>query len=375
MARQSLYELLGLTDKASPDDIRQAFVVVSAALAVEPDGEDKRNRLTFLIHARDTLLDPRTRALHDRELWSEKRALASALVRVPPKSNQRWIAAGLLGLLLVLVVRLVGNRQAEPRDLPIASAKRSQPIAPASLPRLADIAAQLPEREIDVVADPAPVAPAVSPGPKAEPMPIHLMVPSTAVFDKIADATYAIVGTQTMGTGVAIEKDRLLTNCHVLAPNVLKGKIFAISARTRERFEITQAAFLVKDDACVALAPGLTSQPINIGETRALRPGARFHNLGFADGTLTLADGVYLGSIVRSQQSYLISTNYCVPGVSGGALVDEDGRLLGITSGSTPDHRFCASLTAETARSVLTQSMIPIDAFPGNYLTNFKRRW
>ena len=144
MARQSLYELLGLTDKASPDDIRQAFVVVSAALAVEPDGEDKRNRLTFLIHARDTLLDPRARALHDRELWREKRELANALVRVAPKSNRRWIAAGLPGLLLVLFVSLVVQRQAEPLD--ITSAKRSQPIAPASLPKLADIAAQLPER-------------------------------------------------------------------------------------------------------------------------------------------------------------------------------------------------------------------------------------
>jgi hypothetical protein len=48
----------------------------------------------------------------------------------------------------------------------------------------------------------------------------------------IAESTYAIVGGGGQGTGVAIERDKLLTNCHVIAPNVHKGPLLAISAVT-----------------------------------------------------------------------------------------------------------------------------------------------
>ena len=48
---------------------------------------------------------------------------------------------------------------------------------------------------------------------------------------------------------------------------------------------------------------------------------------------------------------------------------------LYLTSGGPADRSFCLSLTAETAREVLTQTPIAIDAFPPNYLSNLKRHW
>ena len=56
-------------------------------------------------------------------------------------------------------------------------------------------------------------------------------------------------------------------------------------------------------------------------------------------------------------------------------LVDEESRLSGLTSGGSLDRSFCLSITAETARTVLTQTLIAIDAFPPNYLSNLERRW
>jgi hypothetical protein len=55
--------------------------------------------------------------------------------------------------------------------------------------------------------------------------------------------------------------------------------------------------------------------------------------------------------------------------------VDAEGRLVGLTSGGPKDRSFCLSLTAETARRVLDQTLIAIDAFPPNYLSNLARRW
>ena len=378
MGRQSYYALLGLSENATPGAIQHAFEASCVKISAMPEGEDKRNQSTFVTHARDVLLDVAARNAHDRELAAEQEAVVTFNSETT-QSPRRWVALSLTGATLIALTSLVSQR---PATLPLdsASPNRVQPSTLENLPILAESAGLVPvldsKSDNESVDEPLATRKAgVSALSNAEPLPVDLMMSRTPLFDKIIDATYAIVGSQTMGTGVAIEKDRLLTNCHVLAPNVLKGKIYAISAKTSERFEITQAAFLIKDDACVALVPGLVSQPLMIGETKQLRPDASLHNLGFADGVMTLSEGRYLGTIVRSQQTYLVSTNYCVPGISGGALVNDQGLLLGITSGGTPDHRYCASLTAETARTVLNKSMIPIDAFPTDYLTNFRRRW
>jgi S1-C subfamily serine protease len=114
-----------------------------------------------------------------------------------------------------------------------------------------------------------------------------------------------------------------------------------------------------------------------LGDTSRLQRGSRLHNVGFGGGNLTLAQGLYLGSLQRFGQYYMLSTNSCAPGVSGGPLVDDDGRLIGLTSGGLRDSRgnnICASLTVETARMVLSERMMQIDAFPPNYLTNLTGR-
>ena len=57
------------------------------------------------------------------------------------------------------------------------------------------------------------------------------------------------------------------------------------------------------------------------------------------------------------------------------ALVDTQGRLVGLTSGGSREYGICLSLTVETARQVLAQVPFAIDAFPQNYLTNLHRNW
>jgi S1-C subfamily serine protease len=112
-----------------------------------------------------------------------------------------------------------------------------------------------------------------------------------------------------------------------------------------------------------------------MGDAARLDRGTPIFNIGFADGRLIFSPGAMLGVINRGGQTYLVSSNYCDHGVSGGPLVDTEGRLVGLTSGGPRDRSFCLSLTAETARQVLTQTLIAIDAFPPNYLSNLTRRW
>jgi hypothetical protein len=178
------------------------------------------------------------------------------------------------------------------------------------------------------------------------------------------------------GTGVAIERDKLLTNCHVIAPNVHKGPLYAISAVTGARTVITEAAFLITEDACVAHAPGLNAKPLPIGNAAQLARGAPIYSVGFAAGRLGFSAGILLGVINRQRPELPRFLELLRPGHFRWAA----GRRRGAPGRPhLGRHRataaFALSLTAETARRVLDQTLIVIDGFPTDYLTNLRRRW
>lgn len=375
MAKQTLYEILGIADDAPGEEVERAYDERRRLLLRRPDGEDRRNQLSFLQHARDVIADPRRRAAYD----GQDRAAGPA--SGPPVAESRTGRGVVVALAVLAVAGLLGRqllpareRAPAPPQAVVAANPAPRP-APADLPAVEDVVAALPPDS--EAPDPGAASQPAAPATKAPPPRIALTIAGNPLMNRILQSTYAIVGSQGLGTGVAVEADRLLTNCHVIAPNVLKGKIYAISPVTGASVEITDAAFLVREDACVVHVPGLAAQPIALGDTSRLQRGARLHNIGFGDGRLTLAEGLYIGSLLRFGQYYMVSTNRCTAGVSGGPLVDDDGRLIGLTSGGARDSRgnaLCASLTVETARLVLSERMMQIDAFPTNYVTNWTGR-
>ncbi len=366
--KQTPYELLGLSDKARPEEIRDAYEACRLALEAETDGEERRNRLAFLQHARDLLLDPRKRALHDHQ--SRHSAVPAVRQRrsVLPFAVLAVLAAGAYPTWRMLTPSPVAAVVAVSTVNAATTATKPAPAPP--LPKLEEVEALIGADGTGAVASAAPPAPATPP-----PLKSLAEAPHGGLIGKILDSTYLIVGGYGFGTGVVIDNDRLLTNCHVVAPNVLKGPIYAISPVTQQRTRIAAAAFLVKEDACVVHAPGLNGKPIAMGDADRLPRLAPIHNVGFADGRLIASQGQLIGLLQRHGQTYLASSNYCDHGVSGGPLVDEEGRLVGLTSGGLKDRSICFSLTAETARQVLSQTLIAIDAFPTNYMTNLARRW
>lgn len=385
--KRSLYELLGLSDKASPEDIQNAHAALRQALDAQPDSEEKHNRIAILNDTRDLLLDRRQRAGYDRRQRDRRGDGPRCGEPVPARG---WLQPVLASLLIGCVAYAAGRYMA-PASTPLSTAQpqRPAPIA-ASAPTsagaddgppdklAAEIAALLPPTPSAPAPTAAPAPSAAAPYPTPAPPPPQRSLaelPQAAAINSIAESTYAVVGGGGQGTGIAIDRDKLLTNCHVIAPNIHKGPLLAIHAPTGRQTAITHAAFLVREDACVAHAPGLDAKPIAWSTTSRLAPGTTLYSLGFARGRAIYSAGTLLGVINRGGQDYLVSTNHCDFGVSGGPLVDGDGRLIGLTSGGTRDKKYCASLTAETARRVLDQTLIVIDGFPTDYLTNLRRRW
>ena len=377
--KQSLYDLLGLSDKALPEDIQQAYAAMRQMLDAQPESEEKHNRIAILADTRDILLDRRQRAGYDRR--QRDRREGNQRQSATPESPRR--TGPLLVALLIAAAAYPAWRYASPSPAAVGNTAPA-PVARVASPQAADrepeaisadVASLLPPAGSSTQnpdTSPPPITPATT---APVPPPLFQGSPDASILAKFSDSTYLIIGGSGLGTGVAIEGDKLLTNCHVIAPNVLKGPLLAVNPATKKSTAITAAAFLITEDACVAHAPGLNGKPIAMGNATQLVRGARIYNIGFAQGQLMASSGTVLGLVNRRGQNYIVSTNYCDHGVSGGPLVDQEGRLVGLTSGGPKDRSFCLSLTAETARQVLDQTLIAIDAFPPNYLSNLVRRW
>jgi serine protease Do len=379
--KQSLYELLGLSDKASPEDIQRAYAALRQTLDAQAESEEKHNRIAILADTRDILLDRRQRAGYDRR--QRDRREGDRRQSMAPESPRR--TGPLLVALLIAAVAYPAWRYAAPKPGAVAVPAPAPLATPVSAPQAADREPEPISADVASLLPPAGAGtqkPGAAAAPKhpasaapAPPPPLFQGSPDAATLAKFSDSTYLIIGGSGLGTGVAIESDKLLTNCHVIAPNVLKGPLLAVNPATKKSTAITAAAFLITEDACVAHAPGLNAKPIAMGNAAQLARGAPIYNIGFAQGQLMASSGTLLGLVNRRGQYYIVSTNYCDHGVSGGPLVDQEGRLVGLTSGGPKDRSYCLSLTAETARLVLDQTLIAIDAFPPNYLSNLVRRW
>ena len=108
MAKQTLYEILGVAENAAAEDIQPAYEARRQALCEQFAGEDRRNHLSFLDHARDVLADRRRRAVYDRQ--SRLRPADPEPPRAGPLTGGKLLG----GLLLLAAAALLG-RQFLPR--------------------------------------------------------------------------------------------------------------------------------------------------------------------------------------------------------------------------------------------------------------------
>ncbi|MCF8197962.1 MAG: trypsin-like peptidase domain-containing protein [Sulfuritalea sp.] len=366
--KASLYELLGLESGASGEDIQLAFETRRHELEQEPDLEHRRNRLSFIQYAYDVLSNPKSRMAYDQQ----NRAIETIRVYERPSSRALWP-----GIVLVAIVGVAYQAwqysAASRSDMAVPSDRTTKVVQLYAVGQPRPVVSSEERPAFLQPSSASDLAKAPSPRPrKAEK--VVFGGPLAADLAKFSDSTYVISGVGGLGTGVVVGPDRLLTNCHVIAPSVLKGPIFAINPATGVNTRITSAAFLIREDACVVHAPGLNGSSIAIGSSANLAVGARTLNIGFSNGRMGASAGELIGVRNHGGQSYLVTSNLCDQSAAGGPLVDDQGRLVGLISGSAPDSGFCLSLAVEIARTVLAQTLIAIDAFPPNYTSNLDRR-
>jgi len=140
-----------------------------------------------------------------------------------------------------------------------------------------------------------------------------------------AETSGKIVG---RGSGVFVDDDLLVTNCHVIA----RGKIFQVGHR-QKRSPGRLVAYDVDNDLCVLNVRGLDATPAAIGDAKTVRVGQRVYAIGTPEGfELTLSEGLVSGLREAAGGRYIQTTAPMSEGSSGGGLFDSEGRLIGITA-------------------------------------------
>jgi Flp pilus assembly protein TadD len=137
----------------------------------------------------------------------------------------------------------------------------------------------------------------------------------------------------TLGSGVSIAPDQIVTNRHV----VEDGKSWRV--RQGESTWAAAIAFLdAEHDLCGLKVAGLKSNPVSLRLSSTLSVGEHVYTLGAPEGLeLSLSEG--LVSALRKFEgiSFIQTTAPISHGSSGGGLFDSQGNLIGITTFTVKD--------------------------------------
>ena len=151
-------------------------------------------------------------------------------------------------------------------------------------------------------------------------------------FSTVMIRGYNQTGGLAYGSGVVVDKDTVITNCHVFRstnqPWVSRGQ---------DSYVIKTVRADTWHDLCLVTTDPLPLQPVRIGESLSLKRGQEVAGIGHSSGSpapLTSTgnvQGLYAanpGKVIRTNAKFLM-------GASGSGLYDMNGYLVGINTFKT----------------------------------------
>ncbi len=328
--KQTLYDILGVSREASAEEIAAAYQARLAEL--EAASSQDPTALTLVREAQQMLSNPTRRSAYDASL-AARAAREAAVARGEPEEDEpeeapatdwrRW-ALGLAAVAVIAAGVWWKTRPAPPK-----------PVAPPP----AAVATPAEAEPAESAAAPAAEAPAPAPAAASA----LASNPAEDLFAKVSPSVVrvnALDGSGRMvafGSGVVIERDEVITNCHVVARGV--------SINVKLGSAVRSADVQVSDeelDLCRLRVSGLGAPAVAIGSVTQLRTGQRVYAIGAPQGLeLTISEGI-VSSLREVQGGTVIQTTAPISaGSSGGGLFDLSGRLVGIM---TFQHRYGQNL-------------------------------
>ncbi len=135
-------------------------------------------------------------------------------------------------------------------------------------------------------------------------------------------------GGYSLGSGVVVGSDRVVTNCHVTHD---AEQIFVI--RGGVRWRVGSESSDAYHDLCLLRVPGLHAEPVAIGQASQLAIGQPVAALGYTGGLELQSSQGEVIALHRMDGSVVVqSSNFFSSGASGGGLFDAQLHLVGILS-------------------------------------------
>lgn len=149
------------------------------------------------------------------------------------------------------------------------------------------------------------------------------------IFQKNQGSVGVVSTPISLGSGVVIAPQTVLTNCHVVA-GAKSDIAFKQAGHTYPALLVAgNTAF----DLCKLTVPGLAAPAVTMRKLPSVRVGERVYAIGNPRGLeLTLSEGLVSGLRDIEDDRQIQTTAPISPGSSGGGLFDDKGRLLGITT-------------------------------------------
>jgi len=154
------------------------------------------------------------------------------------------------------------------------------------------------------------------------------------IFSEVSPSVFVVEAlgenekTLMLGSGVALARDFLITNCHV----VQSASSLRVS-RGKEHWTARLIQAIANHDLCGLRPSGLTLQPVEVRPSSKLATGEHVYAIGSPEGLeLTFSEGV-ISALRETEGVRMIQTSAPIsPGSSGGGLFDAQGNLVGVTT-------------------------------------------
>lgn len=154
------------------------------------------------------------------------------------------------------------------------------------------------------------------------------------IFEKVSQSVWMVISKQdnqiAQGSAVAIGKNHLLTNCHILktAQNQIINTLVQPKALNVRLHSVEKDS-----DRCVLYSPKDLPAPVNVRSYANLKIGEKVYTIGAPQNlSLTIAEGLLSAKRMLNKRRYLQTSAPISEGSSGGGLFDSYGNLIGITS-------------------------------------------
>jgi len=154
----------------------------------------------------------------------------------------------------------------------------------------------------------------------------------TELFESVSSSIVVVHGMdnqgkpQSLGSGVVLAKDEIVTNCHVIE----KSARLSVEHRGRE-YSATLKHSDYDHDVCSLNVTGFDAPAAVLGSTKPLKVGQKVFAIGAPQGLeLTLSEGIISSLREVTGGRYLQISAPISPGSSGGGLFDEEGQLIGL---------------------------------------------